>query len=314
MILRAALFAALAAAPALANDSEAGLSAGGLVVELRQNDRIEMQAEDLRISPDLVSVDYTFFNHGAQDATITIAFPMPEVAVEPGFNIAYYQGWEEDADALSFTVLADGQPVATTAQRRAFMGDQDVTDRILAAGLPLNPLAAAAALAADSPRAAALGPLYAEDAPAWVLRTVHHWPQTFPAGRVLRLTQSYRPISGGAIIGADDIDPADPYWAQYCPDPDFLTAARTLMRRTSGDQEFPYGLTRSVDYILTTGANWRGPIGDFRLTVEKPSAEALVSFCATRVTKTSPTTFEVRHKDFTPTEDLHILWVVPPGG
>ncbi|MGE8103017.1 DUF4424 family protein [Allorhizobium sp. NPDC080224] len=62
--------------------------------------------------------------------------------------------------------------------------------------------------------------------------------------------------------------------------------------------------------ILTTGNNWYGPIGDFRLTVDKLNPESIVSFCGQGVKKTGPTTFEMRAKDFYPERDLNILLVV----
>jgi hypothetical protein len=64
--------------------------------------------------------------------------------------------------------------------------------------------------------------------------------------------------------------------------------------------------------VLTTGANWAGPIGDFRLMVDKGESDSLVSFCADGVKKTGPTTFEVRHANFTPTRDLEILILYRP--
>jgi hypothetical protein len=45
--------------------------------------------------------------------------------------------------------------------------------------------------------------------------------------------------------------------------------------------------------VLKTGANWAGPIGDFRLTLNKGDPKALISFCETGVVKTGPTTLEM---------------------
>jgi hypothetical protein len=62
-----------------------------------------------------------------------------------------------------------------------------------------------------------------------------------------------------------------------------------------------------VDYILTTGANWAEPIGEFRLVVDKGSSNNLVSFCGEGVRKISPTRFEIRRRNYTPTSDLSVL-------
>jgi hypothetical protein len=46
------------------------------------------------------------------------------------------------------------------------------------------------------------------------------------------------------------------------------------------------------------------------LRIDKGSPENLISFCADGVTKTGPTTFEVKAKDFWPERDLDILFIV----
>jgi hypothetical protein len=67
---------------------------------------------------------------------------------------------------------------------------------------------------------------------------------------------------------------------------------------------------RRISYILKTGANWAGPIKDFKLTVDSGKPGRLVSFCGPGSAKaTSPTATEVALKDFTPTQDLKILIV-----
>ena len=60
-----------------------------------------------------------------------------------------------------------------------------------------------------------------------------------------------------------------------------------------------------------TPSNWRSPIGDFRLVVDKGKPGNLVSFCEDGVRKISPTQFEVRRKNWRPTRDLHVLIIEP---
>src|SRR5438128_3463574 len=78
---------AIAATPALANDSTAELATGGLIFV--HNENVEMVSEDLSISAKEVGVRYRFFNKSDQDVTVLVAFPMPEIRVEePDQNIA----------------------------------------------------------------------------------------------------------------------------------------------------------------------------------------------------------------------------------
>jgi hypothetical protein len=87
------------------------------------------------------------------------------------------------------------------------------------------------------------------------------------------------------------------------------SAVAAAMKKLKTD--YPPFTEQRIDYILTTGANWAGPIGDFHLTVDKGQTNAIISFCGDGVTKTGPTRFEVRRKNFTPTADLHILILLP---
>jgi Domain of unknown function (DUF4424) len=104
---------------------------------------------------------------------------------------------------------------------------------------------------------------------------------------------------------------ADPgmkeYQKKYCMEGSFLS---TLFAR---EAKMQHGMEEHrLQYILTTGANWAGPIRDFRLVVDKGSADNLVSFCADGVRKIGPTQFEVRVHDFVPTSNLSIL-ILSPG-
>jgi hypothetical protein len=66
---------------------------------------------------------------------------------------------------------------------------------------------------------------------------------------------------------------------------------------------------RRISYVLKTGANWAGPIKTFHLVVDKGQPDRIVSFCGDGIKKISPTAFEMRASNFTPTRDLNILIV-----
>ena len=61
--------------------------------------------------------------------------------------------------------------------------------------------------------------------------------------------------------------------------------------------------------MITSGGNWAGPIGDFRLVIDKEDAKTLVSFCGDGVRKISPTQFEQDIKNYTPTRDIDVLFL-----
>ena len=92
---------------------------------------------------------------------------------------------------------------------------------------------------------------------------------------------------------------------KYCADSAFL-AGLDRLRRSGGPTP-----EQRLGYILSTGANWRSPITDFRMVIDKGAAANLVSFCGEGVRKVSPTRFEIRRKNWRPDKDLEILIVRP---
>jgi hypothetical protein len=98
------------------------------------------------------------------------------------------------------------------------------------------------------------------------------------------------------------------------PDRDLSEERQMDVAYPTGFQTEVVGRPRErIGYILTTGGNWRSPIGDFRLVVDKGAAANLVSFCGEGVRKISPTRFEIRHTNWRPDRDLKVLIVTPAG-
>jgi len=313
------LLAALAlAGPALANDSTAEHAAGGLV--LTRSEAIDMVSEDLFVSARQVRVRYVFRNRSPRDIRTTVAFPMPDRDLgEAHFSDSAYP---ED-----FATRVDGRPVAMAVERRALLGGADRTDELARFGLAPEADAKRLDALAEPVRARLLAAGLAivdeyDDGrgwprrlvPAWTVRETWHWQQLFPAGRDLVIEHAYRPGTGASVGTALTVPGfrASPEGrrmiADYCIDGAFLAAVDRLARRLGGTVP-----EQRLGYILTTGGNWRSPIGDFRLVVDKGAPENLVSFCAQGVRKISPTRFEVRHRNWRPDRDLKVLIATPDG-
>lgn len=309
----------IGASSAQANDSTAELTTGGLVFSTNAN--IEMRSEELAISRKRIDVRYRFFNRSGVDQTVLVAFPMPEVqASESDVGVPD----AESDNFLQFKTVADGRPVVARIEQKAFAGGKDVTERLRQLNIPLQPLTRKTRATLDAlPKGVEAELLHAELArpddydagkgmehhlaPLWSLKTTYYWEQTFPANREIVIEHSYVPSVGGSVqtsLGASYATEADlkNYATRYCTEKSFIgSVAAMAKKRGAPPPEF------RIAYVLKTGANWAGPIGDFRLTVDKGDPSALVSFCETGVAKISPTTFEVRKRDFTPARDLDIL-------
>jgi uncharacterized protein YecT (DUF1311 family) len=142
--------------------------------------------------------------------------------------------------------------------------------------------------------------------PRWRLRTKYFWEQTFPARRELVIEHRYKPSLGSSVMmfGNSNSTVEDDYRKRYCIDDDFIGTVARHVAAHNLDAPFQ---EKHIEYILTTGANWAEPIGDFTLVVDKGKPTNLVSFCADGVRKISPTRFQVHRTNFIPKLDLSIL-------
>lgn len=302
---------ALVGIPAQANDSSAQLAAGGLV--LTRSDAIEMEAEDLYISREAVRVRYRFRNTSGRDTTVRIAFPMPDIGGPGFFMHDVSMPVKAPANVLGFETVVDGKPVRTALEQKAMVGIVDRSAWLIAHHVPLAPhrSEADAALSrltkAQRSEAIKLGLIDDEGSPAWVLRSTYHWSQAFPAGKPVLIEHRYTPSVGGTVMTGIGQDPDDETARTYCVEP---AIQRTLARSATRDSGPRYS-EHWLDYILVTGGNWKKPIGDFRLVIDKGKPSTLVSFCGEGVRKIGPTTFEMRKRNWQPDKDLKILFLDP---
>ncbi|WP_036287026.1 DUF4424 domain-containing protein [Methylocystis sp. ATCC 49242] len=317
----AIFFALVGAQPACANDSEAETAVGGLT--LVKSDSISMDSEDLFISRDLVRVKYRFTNKSDAPIETLVAFPLPDIPPTDAENTSY---WSEKG-GIKFKTKIDGKPIDFETVEQAIFKDKDVSARLTALKLPLNrlakdfedalkkvPKAEVAKLVADGLMENTGSEEYPNWVANWSLRTTITRHQTFPANATVTVEHEYKPLAGGSVGGNLDAwrrkdkeleKEFNQTLSRYCIDKEWLASFDRIEKTKRTDM----GAYSEVwlGYVLKTGANWKGPIGDFRLVVDKGKADSLVSFCMDGVKKISPTRFEVRRKNFTPDRDLDIL-------
>lgn len=325
-----ALALVLPAATTQANDTMAELKTGGL--HFVRSDAVAMEQEDLFISMDEIRVDYVFYNSSDEDVRTIVAFPMPDITATMYGNIAVPGFAEDDVlddDIFNFVVDVDGVRLEPELEMRAFSLNLDITDDLLAAGVPVNHLRRdigefLAALDEDTKTDwIARGILYHdyfddpdysvdEHWPLWTMRSTYWWWATFPAGQRIKVSHRYAPSVGGTVAATfleSDGRPGgyslEEYQRRYCMDGPFLRALENATRQSG--REFPPFFEAWISYVLTTGGNWAGPIGRFTLTVDKGAPENFISFCGEGVEKIGPTTFRMVKEDFFPERDLDFL-------
>ncbi len=309
-----------------ANDSTAELATGGLIFV--RNDDVEMRAEDLFISTTEIRVRYRFFNRTAKDVMVLVAFPMPEIKID-GQDDNISVPTEEPVNILDFHTTVAGQLVKTEVEQRVFAAGIERTQYLRDLGIPLAPHLPSTNEALDRlPREkwdelVKNGVAAIEEydvgkgmekhlAPRWALRTTFYWQQTFPANAETLIDHRYKPSVGASVgtsIGSTYSRPNDPdekaRAAKYCFDKDFLATVEGA-RKAAKTESAPFSEER-IEYILKTGANWSGPIREFRLVADKGVADSLISFCGEGVKKIAPTEFEMQKRDFTPDGNFSVL-------
>lgn len=350
-LLRPACLAAViaAAAPgARANDGFGGLDATGL--EFSRTDAVAMESEDLFIGIDRIRVDYVFRNVTGQDVGGEVIFPLPPVSLwEMRESMMNLPEPPLPDNLVDFRASVDGMPVDVAIDRIAVIEPpwdedrppaaqydtpgRDVTAELARLGLPLTLDADAVvrALLALGPearaavQAAGLAEYFAaypdegipeSVEPAWSVVLRYHWTQVFPAGQELRVRHEYRNSPpGGIFYWEHPIGPDGDYLreiaARYCVDDGTSAAMARALRRDDDGTESSYGLAYFLAYVLRTANSWAGPIGSFRLTLDKGDARNVISLCAEGVRKTGPTTFVIEKSDYRPARDLEILIVTP---
>lgn len=317
----------LTSAPALANDSEAALGLGGLLFE--HNAQIAMESEDLFLSAEKVDVRYTYRNTSTRPLTILVAFPLPDVPLE-GQDWDWMEASYPDWDDIGMVTRVQGQEVQLMRIDIPKVAGKDVSARLKAEGWPVRFWQDAGldarlnALSADDKSALVAEGLLTREGmegqdvrPAWSVSTSFVRTQTFPPGVAVTVQHSYTPRLGGSVASALDRDAREEsmpgrggYTSTYCVDQAFLRGYdRKRYKPDGGRNHLVYPVETWLNYTLSTGANWKGPIKRFRLTVDKGSPDALLSLCMDGIRKISPTRFEVVKTDFEPDRDLELLIV-----
>lgn len=331
--MRNYLFAGAAAAALLfangvaADDSSAALGMGG--VAFTQSADIKMTDEDLRVSPKDVRIRFVFTNESGHDIDTVVAFPLPDINTAEFSNSPIGTVTNDPVNFVGFSVKQDGHPIAVSVEQRATMNGRDVTAVIKSVGLPVNIISGDGyklllALPPAKRKILTAADLAEYDdnnnaLPHWVVRTRFYWRQHFPAGKPVVLEQRYQPVTGQFFFGGQDFAQGgvgDDAWKAYCIDNATRTAlrARVAAKFKADPHAGGYLNGFETDYVLSTGNNWKGPIGHFHLTLDKLKSDNVLSLCWDgKLKKTGATTFEDTRENFAPARDIKLLVVSDQG-
>lgn len=304
-ILTCTITALLFSTPAFANDSSFGDANGSIT--LKYQPQISMDKESLFISETEVRVDYVFTNTSSQDLIVPIAFPMPPM----------FFGSADHSSIDNFTLKVNGKTQPTQHRLVAQLADKtDISTELKQLGWGVDEVAYFAEYAEIPKGKSALPQQWLDEDQqiAFTLSDYFVWQQTFPAGQSVAISHSYSPsISTGVPYPASEI--IDTHTELACLDESAKQGIRKrnlIVKQDGEDQEIGVEWSH-LSYILVTANNWQGAIKDFKLTLKKSQPTDLISLCFDgELKKTDPLTFEFQKKQFTPKQDLSILFIRKP--
>lgn len=301
-----------------ANDSTAVLGAGG--IELTKNEHIRVLEEILEISPQKIRVKYRFFNESDQDIDTKVAFPLPFYDGVAASNISI---GDPNKIFATFKVSANNKPVVTKCDRKALLDGRDITGQLRKLGLSDKEIFFDVADAKRADLWQKLEPFTQKVGNWWDISQTIFWDMTFPAGKETVVDHEYAPATGGGWAAPYYRDSAEYFkdnmarlWNSFTGQNqrenedclDEITKRAIENRVKMAVAKGPDSVTvsyRKVEYILGTGRNWKGPIGEFRLKLVKERPDQFVSVCFPgKPEKTSPTVYEFYQKDFIPQDTL----------
>jgi len=311
-----------------ADDTFVALAAGGLVP--MDPTTIQVESEEVEITPRRITIHYVFRNPGDQDESPTIAFSLPDLDGMAMCASPYHLPRKNEVNFMGFNLLSGGKPIPTQMDLQAYREGQDVTSRLAAAGITANllqePLNAALLKMPPEERdkLEAEGLIEAEKFAApleitgkrrgwcaqWTMRVRFSWTQPIGAHEAIELTQVYSPVVGGTpLMPTSD---ASTYGGSYCAGPELIsTIAPMRVEAAQGkdkDKDVkPLLYEQAIDFVLTNANKWNGPIGVFHLTVLTLTQNDMLMTCMSGLQRTGPTRYEFQKDNFQPREELRLM-------
>ncbi len=321
-----------------ANDSAGTTAAGG--IQFIKTPSICMEKEQLTLSLNQVKVDYLFKNKTDRPVKLAIYFPLPPYHVfNANTSWDTEVGISKESPFTNFSVVVDGQSRVFNTTTRALLKGEDITQLLISSGIPLNPSYASGKIPMNendakrfntwNTKAKALGLLNTKGEPRWEKQVIYSWEETFPPQKLVHITHNYRPSQGNFFEVADKNSEAvaiknisqrmqqlfNVDLEKMVDRPQFnawITKHREMEHKDT------YAYFRNINYILSTGKNWSGPIQDFELILLYPKEGAVIyNPFYSEETKTQiikkPGELHILLKDFTPQKDLQVVFATTAG-
>lgn len=333
--LAVVLAAAIGPTVARANDGFGGLGGSGL--QFDRSAAVRLVSEDLSLSLGQIEVEDVLHNPGASAlrGTLRVALPPLALATLAAADFALTREELNRTNIVDFTARVDGRPVAVTVDRVALLvpdeadprpsstaldpPGEEVTALLARYDIPLSldydtVVAALDGLpqdARDTLEAAHAAAFAGGARPLWAISERYSWSQTLPAGGALRITTRYRAVPSGGIFLWRGPQEQAALVARYCIDKKTAKAIRAALPRDTESDGTSLGTAYYLDYAPPDTTRWAGPIGRFKLTIDKDQAVNVLALCLDGLKKSGATAVALDKRNFTPPRDLRLLIIAP---
>ncbi|MCP4219461.1 MAG: DUF4424 domain-containing protein, partial [bacterium] len=144
--------------------------------------------------------------------------------------------------------------------------------------------------------------------PIWTVAVTHHWKQSFPTGKIVKIKHEYQAIPGFSYFHGEPREDLS-HFTDGCPDDKLSRSLEAARLREPDSKHGVIVHVEWVNYILTTANTWKTPIREFELIVERPPGQ-FVSLCWDgKVEKISQTRFRATAHDFIPERELMVYFL-----
>ena len=272
------------------------------------NGTVQPEQVDVTIAPDRIRVVYVLRNVGDRPETRLVTFPLPDLDMTSIGDLPPLLARPADDNFVDAVITADGAPVAGRLEQRALALGLDVSAQLVKLGLSPFPYAPSNVGKIKALSDAAKDELYqrgilrmSDDSyhPAWVLKSVLAWSQSFPTGSPVTLALTYMPIVGRPAATAESLASLA---KSTCLAND---AAKAIKEAASAGTAKRLVVT---SFQATLGAAWLDTIGKFRLTIEKPRAQTIIATCKSGLKASTPTQIEWSNRDHSVDDDIMVLF------
>ncbi|MDH4120986.1 MAG: DUF4424 domain-containing protein [Deltaproteobacteria bacterium] len=302
---------ALAILPSLSLANDTSVSRPGKQLQFLQENDVSIEKEVLEIWGYKVDVKYVMVNHSTKAKTLDIAFPLPSIQLDRILFDEFFDMPMEYAE-MEMKLTVDTRDVPGVWEDMYTYKNKPLPLRINFSGVSYENCSAMDEKCAPVCNAIlqATGEKDCSQAAGGIeLTRMFRWKYEFPPRKPIEVHHAYVVSHGWnwlqktetasiSLLSQKNI------MGVTSPEDAFCMNNAGALPETPGTQDaYAFGW---VEYVLSTGANWKGPIKEFTLIAHPRIESDIVSSCFPGLKKVAPGTYMAEVVNFSPSGDLAV--------